>query len=326
MAFVDELASKLRSVGALHAVGETWISFDSSIPAGGVPFCGQLVSRAVYADLWSWVQAQGKVKTESEWQTIAGSQNGNCSWYSDGDGSTTFRMPAVLGYMRGVSDTTEAGQYKEQALPNIKGNGLFFENVSNVASAQTQLTGAFYLNQDKKTYYGSGSSDSDNFCGALDANRYDARYKDNADVTPETFTVIVGVYAVSIISNFGSADLADIQTSVANLDVRVNNIPISTSYVTESWVSEDGNSWYRKYSDGWIEQGGIFPQSSTGYHEETVTFQVQFSDTKYIFVSQSSWNSANGQGNWTTSKTASYIKLQNVSLYQDCSSWYACGY
>lgn len=326
MAFVDELASKLRAIGAFHAVGETWISFDSSIPAGGVPFCGQLVSRAVYADLWSWVQAQGKVKTESEWQSIAGSQNGNCSWYSDGDGETTFRMPAVLGYMRGVGDTTEAGQYKEQALPNVKGSGLWYENVPSTNAAYTQLTGAFYLNTDKKTYYGSGSSDTDNYCGAFDANRYDARYKDNADVTPETFTVIVGVYAVSVISNFGSADLADIQTSVANLDVKVNNIPISTSYVTESWVAEDGNSWYRKYSDGWIEQGGEL-KGVTG----SVTFPISFSEPpKAIAFSQSNSASANVSRiafkNNHPTNTGMTIYLQQTQMYQYGCFWIACGY
>ena len=32
------------------------------------------------------------------------------------------------------------------------------------------------------------------------------------------------------------------------------------SYVTETWQS--GTSWYRKYSDGWIEQGGVVSASA----------------------------------------------------------------
>ena len=59
--FIYKLAEKIfKMVGTIHAIGETWISFDSSIPAGGVPFCGQLVSRAAWADLFAWATAQGQ--------------------------------------------------------------------------------------------------------------------------------------------------------------------------------------------------------------------------------------------------------------------------
>lgn len=46
---------------------------------------------------------------------------------------------------------------------------------------------------------------------------------------------------------------------------------------------EGANSWYRKYSDGWIEQGGLF--TGTAKREApkaTTTFPVAFSATPVI--------------------------------------------
>lgn len=52
-----------------------------------------------------------------------------------------------------------------------------------------------------------------------------------------------------------------------------------TAYITEKWSS--GTSWFRKYSDGWIEQGG----HGTG---GVCTFSKAFSKTAYTFNVQPS--------------------------------------
>jgi hypothetical protein len=53
----------------------------------------------------------------------------------------------------------------------------------------------------------------------------------------------------------------------------------------ESWRSEDGLSWYRKYRSGWIEQGGVvsfseFTVSGTS-HVCTITLTIPMKDTNY---------------------------------------------
>lgn len=47
--------------------------------------------------------------------------------------------------------------------------------------------------------------------------------------------------------------------------------------VIESWRSEDGSSWYRKWSDGLIEQGGIATPAAT----EWVTLHLPMATDKY---------------------------------------------
>jgi hypothetical protein len=51
----------------------------------------------------------------------------------------------------------------------------------------------------------------------------------------------------------------------------------NSSVVVESWRADDGSSWYRKYSDGWVEQGGI---SNTSL----INLKVSMEDDKYWVI------------------------------------------
>lgn len=207
--FIDELAKKLQSIGTLKAVGETWISIDGTVPAGGVPYCGQTVTRAMYADLFAWATAAGKVKTETEWQAHAAANGGNCPYYSSGDGSTTFRMPAVVAYLKGATSASEAGTYKAEGLPDHK---HFLTNTGSdgytnygYAKIYSVGTGGWQYVDEAKDKIGNASESN-------------SIYGNSDHVQPETFTVLVGVYAVGIIANIGGTDVTAIQTALAALE------------------------------------------------------------------------------------------------------------
>jgi hypothetical protein len=98
-----------------------------------------------------------------------------------------------------------------------------------------------------------------------------------------------------------------------------------TSYVIETWTS--GTSWYRKWSDGWIEQGGV----SGTFNEASafsVTFNTPFKDTNYTVMmtiqhsAGVSHASVNIQSKTTTGVTA-YSDSRTNGI---CCAWYACGY
>ena len=86
--------------------------------------------------------------------------------------------------------------------------------------------------------------------------------------------------------------------------------------------SYSANSWYRKYSDGWIEQGG----KTTGSSGVTLTFPLAFSNTNYSFVCNTQGNST-GYGYkrsaWISSRTATTVTLGSDA--GDPAVWYACG-
>ena len=64
----------------------------TSAPSGYLIAEGQLISRTTYASLWTFAQASGNLVSDTTW---TGGQYGS---FSQGDGSTTFRLPQLGGY------------------------------------------------------------------------------------------------------------------------------------------------------------------------------------------------------------------------------------
>ena len=58
-----------------------------------VAFGGEF-NRADYPKLWAYLEANpALLKTEAEWTTESTANDGICGFYSDGNGTTTFRVP-----------------------------------------------------------------------------------------------------------------------------------------------------------------------------------------------------------------------------------------
>ena len=93
--------------------------------------------------------------------------------------------------------------------------------------------------------------------------------------------------------------------------------------VVESW--RDGANWFRKYSDGWIEQGGFTPS------REWVTLNTPFASAEYTVVGQTIIYETSTVGFAQIGyreTTRFYIQTRGTDnkLYNDNSVWYACGY
>ena len=89
---------------------------------GSIQINGQLLNRQLYADLFAYAQSHGQVITEAEWQEKAAQQGGYCAFYSEGDGSTTFRAPKFAPYQKFTMVSSDAGKYYEAGLPGITGD------------------------------------------------------------------------------------------------------------------------------------------------------------------------------------------------------------
>ena len=86
--------------------------------------------------------------------------------------------------------------------------------------------------------------------------------------------------ALETVTNVGNTDIADVLSAVASVESNLSaKLETSTVHIVETWSS--GASWYRKYSDGWIEQGGT-AKSWSGVSD--VTFSKSFSNTNYQVV------------------------------------------
>lgn len=125
----------------------------------------------------------------------------------------------------------------------------------------------------------------------------------------------------------GDPILDDIKSALATIQAQLGQLE-SRRYVKNTGKSSDGNSWYRKWSDGWIEQGGI-TQSARGATSRTIKLHTTFSSSNYFVVVQ---NYTGGSSDikynnfYVTEKS-----LSRFSTIAECAEditglWYACGY
>ena len=198
-------------------------------PLGGVDYMGQTATRAMYADLWAWLNENKSdaIVSESEWQSLYTSQNGNVAKYSSGDGSTTFRFPRVMGHFKGAGSVDELGSYTPEGLPdhthtrgsmNITGS-FQFRRMSAGDSTMFNPDGVFTRSETNVTLSTSFNSDatdratqqlnfdaSRSWTGSTSsASESNPIYGNSNHVTPESVTLIMGVIAIGSVASIGEA-------------------------------------------------------------------------------------------------------------------------
>lgn len=143
----------------------------------------------------------------------------------------------------------------------------------------------------------------------------------------ESDAEISGTTADSIMASITTLESANFVRSVNGVAAdAAGNVTVATpkAYITDSWVS--GTSWYRKWSDGWIEQGGEV-QSSTDIN---VTFYKPFaSPSSYTLLADdlnfvSTSYIVHVKKNSGTSCTIKVSTASNNTNGILCN-WYACG-
>lgn len=90
--------------------------------------------------------------------------------------------------------------------------------------------------------------------------------------------------------------------------------------VTQNYLN--GTSWYRVWSDGFIEQGGTVTASSSS--TQSITFLKPFTDTNYSLVNAVSKSSVGATNNEVITKSATGFTLQHTDSIQ--FGWIAKGY
>lgn len=205
---------EIDSVVSGHNVGEQWISMDGIIPMGGLPFLGQTVSKETYSDLYNWAESNGRFKTEAEWQSLYSANNSNVSFYAKVD-DNTFRLPSFKGYLK-ANET--AGGYTKEGLPDITGhmsmggvaNASYATGISNTAGA---ITGCNAMDiSSTTTPSGIYANAGFNFS----ASKSNSIYGNSTHVTPETNTILVGVYAFNTIINPSNLDVESLRHDITS--------------------------------------------------------------------------------------------------------------
>lgn len=182
-------------------------------PDGAIQCNGATYNRALYKDFFAYATSKGWVKTEAEWQSIATSNGGFCPYYSQGNGSTTFRTPKFAPFMQIVIASGDVGKYLKAGLPNITG-----DTGVNVGTnpEYTSSSGAFYHEITTK-YHMVGGGYNTTPAILLDASRSSKVYGASDTVQPESHGWMICVVVAGQATNLGSVDMADVLTTVAQV-------------------------------------------------------------------------------------------------------------
>ena len=119
----------------------------------------------------------------------------------------------------------------------------------------------------------------------------------------------------------GDPTLDDIKSALATIQAQLGQLE-SRRYVKETGKSSDGLGWYRKWSDGFIEQGGLITSVTT-----MISLHTAFTNTNYTIISSQA-----GSASATISCVAIKDRTTSKFTLEYCRddmfpiSWNACGY
>lgn len=213
---------------------EDYVSYTELDP-GQLIRNGQLVSREIYSDLWSFVQSKpSMLLTEEEWQANLTANEGlACNYYSAGDGSTNFRLPKASVIVLPDPNPENINKYSTDTQRNILGrqvigsisiysptNGDFVKGttgafygigrqyISNSVWSNDIAGSSTYINPDPTTNVPSDMNTGDTFLNNInfDASKSIGAEHTGNEVKPKTITKLPIVYAFGRIVNAGELD------------------------------------------------------------------------------------------------------------------------
>lgn len=105
--------------------------------------------------------------------------------------------------------------------------------------------------------------------------------------TPYNSTNPSGYITSSALSGYANTSLTNVTATRTSASVTINGLA-GTKYTgkhlcIESWKSNDGSQWYRKYDDGWKECGVYTSASIGGWNFYNVSLPITFSSTSTMY-------------------------------------------
>ena len=155
----------------------------------------------------------------------------------------------------------------------------------------------------------------------MDASRSSPVYGKSTTVQPQTIKSLLYICVANSVKTQIQVDIDNIATDLngkADRDLSNATAPVlSAPYVVEDWRS--GANWYRRWSSGEMEQGGIFDNGSNVRKISTMlTFKYPFTDTNFDIFASGTRDGTSGfdvgqTGSRSKSKTGIFIEFYGNS-------------
>ena len=217
--------------------------------------------------------------------------------------NTRFKLPRTQFGVTGFRDVV--GNYVPESLPNITGGANWYYKQDNAT-----MNGAFaFISQTSTSgLQGSGGA-TRGYSFDFDASRSSSAYQNFAPVQQRATQMYLYFY----VGEFTQTALEN--TAGLNAELFNNKVDKGHQVVEfQEPTAENNYTWYRKYADGWVEQGGLCPSSSSG--AGTITLPIEMADNNYQLLGNVKSAASNKltytlQARTLTTTTAGYYKSYN---------------
>lgn len=242
------------------------------------------------------------------------------AWYYILDtANTRFKLPRTKYAFAGLRDTV--GNYVAPGLPNHTHSPLYVQGSTDDTGDQGQ-----YVITDPGVFWGTATNQ-----GSTGGVVETGIYGNSTTVQPPATQMYLYFYVGNTVQDQTTIDIGEITEALNDkADTDLGNV--SVPYVTESYTS--GTSWYRKWSDGRIEQGGHVSDDTQAL---TIVLLTPFTSTNYqVFSNCTVTNAAAATGrnyvayNKTTTQFSCAEGYSNSSalayFWDGGNDWLAVGY
>lgn len=327
-----------RLIAKTHGrnIGDVYYSQSGSSAdnPGALPlFTGESVANVsnVYPQFYAWLVAHPSLCISSSAYDQRIAQYGECPFYVLDVANNTVRLPKLVNYVK-MANTTDGISQTGAGLPNITGDWNGYK-VGFYSAGGISASGALKMSQGSQAG-SAASTQGSNIKLEIDASESSSIYGNSNTVTPANTTLFPWLVVFNTAVPASSAQAAEFQQALTGkADTNLGNVTdeagtnlnaAGVRTVVETYQS--GDSWYRKWSDGYCEQGGVFPSGSDT--TQTLTLLVPYASTTYQV-----WYCGCG-----TNNNADGSSWRNLVLYPETNStviyrrvlyprwWRAAGY
>lgn len=281
----------------------------STIPitdAGLHPADGQMLDGAgIYADFYDYmvgVYNAGHTSifcSEADWQTEV-ANSGVCGKYVLDTGNLTIRLPKLKNKL--LSDNAVVGDGMTIGLTD----GTTNLGLGNLTSTSRVRPLSDMYGVSVGTVTSSGSVGVNNASMGLTTDPAKSGIKVASSVDIYCYVVIANTVKTPV------------EVDIDNIATELNACYAHRVVEFQEPTVDNNYTWYRKYADGWVEQGGqLGITTSAG---GTVTLPIQMSNAYYNVFVQTAFNGTQAVV-YSNRTTTGFDYSGNVGK----DSWYVCG-
>jgi hypothetical protein len=276
-----------------------------TLPAGWARLDGATFTSDNFPDIWTKLTAnEFPTCSFAQYSSYLNANDGNCGYFGLDVANGKFRLPTIKdgNALTQAATNIEIGKWYRDAIRNIKGHTTLSDE--NFYYSRQPVDGVLFRSEGN----GTGGTDGANGNGSLaykitfDASRAVPTAEENRNKQVRYPIIICLVNEFVGDSSAVWNEFLNSLTAKANADL--SNIPNNIDYVIETWKS--GDSWYRKFKSGWIEQGGGPTKANP------ITLPVIMSNANYWCMA--SWKEADRDGNWDATIGAYPISATQLGI------------